>query len=216
MVRVKQAISAIIFDAGDVLVHKIDDDKVEVWGEICSLIERNIRGNDEIFYKIYDKVRILGSAFVDNEIIFELPDKTHLKIPIKLVNQYEILKWWKNPDPLLKVTFKDLRKLKYRIAILTDSALPSDVIRDQLSFVSSYIDAIVSSRDVGAMKPDKRMYTSVLSELNLQPEKSLFIGHEKEELDGALRIGMYCENFDRIKSLERLTKIIQKNYAYTE
>jgi FMN phosphatase YigB (HAD superfamily) len=216
MAKVKPAISAIIFDAGDVIVHKIDDEKVEVWGKICSLIEKNNVGREDFFYQIYDEVRCLGSNSAHSEISFKLPDKTRLKIPVELINQYEIIKWWQNPDSLLEVSFGDLKRSGYRIAILTDSALPSEVIRDQLSFVSSYIDTIVSSRDVGAMKPDKRMYVTVLSKLKISPEKSLFIGHDKEELDGALSIGMYCENFDKIRSLDRLTKIIRENYIFIE
>ncbi|MFX0184377.1 MAG: HAD family hydrolase [Candidatus Hodarchaeota archaeon] len=217
MSRVKKAISAIIFDAGDVLVHQTPDEDVNVTKTIHSKLSGNNKVSlSEYFTQIYDKTRILGSGSKIEFVKIELPDQTNLTLPIQLICQYEIMKWWQNPDPQLEETLIDLWKQGFRLAILTDSVLPSATIRDILNQVSPYIHTIVSSRDVGAMKPDHRMYSAVLDQLNISAKKGLFIAHDVEEIQGALEVGLFCENYEEIKSLQNLIEVIRQKYVFSE
>ena len=153
-------ISAIIFDAGDVLVHKVPNYRVQAWKEFLSLFYNSTVDKVDYFNRIYEKVRTLGSISKSEEISLY---SVKPKIKISLIEEFEIQKWWENPDPRLNETISKLWKIGYKIGILTDSALSSIKIRDVLSKISPYVHQIVSSRDVGVMKPHKQMYSTILS-----------------------------------------------------
>lgn len=208
----KTPISALIFDAGDILVHKLPDDKLKVWEEIINHFQISNLDPKANFTQLYDKVRTLGPESNSRTDFVNLPEIPSFHIPIQLIEEYEIEKWWANPDPHLYNTIFQLWKIGYKIGILTDSALYSDTIRKILSHVSPYVHEIVSSRDNGAMKPNPQMYLTILSHLNATPEKSLFIAHDPDEIKGALSIGLHCENFETIGNLDKLVERIKRNY----
>jgi hypothetical protein len=52
----------------------------------------------------------------------------------------------------------------------------------------------------------------MLSNLDITPNKALFIAHDPVELNGALDIGLFCEDFEQIGSLNNLLEIIQRKY----
>jgi len=84
-------ISAIIFDAGDILVHKIPDEKTTVWNEFLTRFTSE-RDCKESFGQLYEKVRVLGS----NSEYVSL--NSTLEIKLSLIEEYEIEKWWKNRE----------------------------------------------------------------------------------------------------------------------
>ena len=51
-------------------------------------------------------------------------------------------------------------------------------------------DSIISSADVGIQKPDPQIYHAALHQLGLPVDQAVFVGHLKEELDGARAVGM--------------------------
>ncbi len=208
----KKPISALIFDAGDVLVHKLPDDKLKVWKEILTHFQISNLDPQEYFTQLYNKVRICGSDSNSETDFINLPDIPSLNIPIHLIEEYEIEKWWENPDPQLFNTIFQLWKIGYKIGILTDSALHSETIRKLLFSVSPYVHEIVSSRDNGAMKPNPQMYLTILSQLNATPENAVFIAHDPDEIKGALSIGLSCENFETVENLSELVERIKTKY----
>ncbi len=56
------------------------------------------------------------------------------------------------------------------------------------------------------------MYSAMLSNLDILPNRALFIAHDPVEINGALDIGLYCENFEQIGSLNNLLEKIQRKY----
>ncbi|MFX1507363.1 MAG: HAD family hydrolase [Promethearchaeota archaeon] len=202
-------ISAIIFDAGDVLVHKIPNYQVQAWKEFSSLFDDSTIDKEDYFNQIYERVRILGS-YSKSEYISLYSVKP--KIKISLFEEFEIQKWWKNPDPNLNEIISKLWRIGYQIGILTDSALPSTIIRKVFSQISPYIHQIVSSRDVGVMKPHEQMFSTMLSNLEIPPNRALFIAHDPVEINGALKSGLLCENFELIGNLNNLLELIQEKY----
>jgi FMN phosphatase YigB (HAD superfamily) len=202
-------ISAIIFDAGDILVHKIPNHQTSAWKDFLSIFDNSTVNQENYFNQIYEKVRTLGSYSKSKEISL-YSDK--IKIKISLVEEFEIQKWWKNQDPRLIETISKLWRIGYKIGILTDSALSSTKIREVLYQISPYIHHIVSSRDVGVMKPHKQMYSTILSNLDIPPNRALFIAHDPAEINGALKSGLLCENYELIGDLDKLLEVIQKKY----
>jgi FMN phosphatase YigB (HAD superfamily) len=207
-------ISAIIFDAGDILVHKIPDDQVKVWNEFLTRSYNSKIDRQKYFTQLYEKVRTFGSDSKSEHVSLNLSAGPEFKI--SLIEEYEIEKWWKNPDPRLFETISKLWQIGYKIGILTDSALSSTTIRKILSKISPYVQQIVSSRDIGVMKPQKRMYSRILSTLETPPNKALFIAHDPDEINGALESGLFCENYELIGDLNKLLEVIQRKYILAQ
>ncbi|UCE13236.1 MAG: HAD hydrolase-like protein [Candidatus Heimdallarchaeota archaeon] len=201
-------ISSLIFDAGDILVHKIPDYQLLIWNEISAHFQVLKMDIKERFRQLYDQVRTLGSGFKFDNVSLGI-----LSLKISLIEEYEIEKWWNNPDPLVYEIIPQFFQIGYKIGVLTDSALSSKRIREVLPRLSPYVDKIVSSRDIGVMKPDKQMYFTILEQLGTIPEKALFIAHDPDEIKGALSSKLLCEDFESIGDLGKLVEIIQRKYV---
>jgi putative hydrolase of the HAD superfamily len=213
----KKPIKAIIFDAGDVLVHKIPDERLESIPEIQEYLSKYELGNKKHFSELYEQVRVVGklaeSNFLLNYSNRSLNEFNIKEICIRLFEDYEIEKWWNNPDSSLLASFQRLCYIGYRIGILTDSALSSNKIRDALDDFSGFISSIVSSRDLGVMKPDPKMYNAILTDLEIPPENALFIAHDLEELEGAQTLHINTINFKEIGDLNLLVNLIEDAYS---
>ncbi|MFX1544757.1 MAG: HAD family hydrolase [Promethearchaeota archaeon] len=212
MVSSRKPISGIIFDAGDILVHKIPDNKLKIWDEVSNVLNNSKIDFQTQFTNLYDKVRTLGANFSSECVSTSLSEYNLIKI--SLIEKYEIEKWWENPDPLTFETISKLWELGYKIGILTDSARPSSIIREVLGRMSNFFHQIVSSRDIGVMKPDKKMYSSIISALRILPRRALFIAHDPDEIKGAIESGLLIENYEAIGNLQKLVEVIQQKYFY--
>jgi len=62
-------------------------------------------------------------------------------------------------------------------------------------------DAQVFSYQVGALKPDPRMYRAILAALDVPPEESLFIDDAPANVQGALATGMQALRFVGVDAL---------------
>lgn len=73
--------------------------------------------------------------------------------------------------PLLGRTFFASRGVSHRL--------------NSLSF-----DVIVNSSEIGACKPDPRMYNTAMEKMGVTPEETAFLGHRGSELNGAKSLGL--------------------------
>ena len=88
-----------------------------------------------------------------------------------------------------------LRTLKERgilLAIITDTA---NSISAKLSWFEAggfghVWDAIISSIEIGARKPDPRLYHAALEHLGVSVHQAAFVGHRTIELEGARAVGL--------------------------
>jgi HAD superfamily hydrolase (TIGR01509 family) len=95
-------------------------------------------------------------------------------------------------------TLLALKDQGYLLAIITDTA---NSISAKLGWFErggfGHIwDAIISSMDVGARKPDPRVYHAALGQLGLAPDQAVFVGHRIAELDGARAVGLHTVAFN--------------------
>ena len=80
-------------------------------------------------------------------------------------------------------------KSQYSLGMLSD-AMPSLVrFMDQWGLLSLF-DATVISTQVGAIKPDPKMYDAILQKLNADPADCLFVDDRAANLEGAIAAGM--------------------------
>ena len=126
--------------------------------------------------------------------------------------------------PNRKLTLKKLKNLGYKLSILTDASRNSTSIEKTLSFIGlkNLFNSVFSSHDTGHMKPEKEAYFTVLKHFKLRPSETIFVGHSKDEIEGARKHGIrtiavdwdkgtksdfYAKNFNEIpKILEKINE----------
>lgn len=80
-------------------------------------------------------------------------------------------------------------KPRYSLGMLSD-AMPSLIkFMDQWGLLSLF-DATVISTQIGAIKPDPKMYEAILQKLNADPADCLFVDDRTANLEGAIAAGM--------------------------
>ncbi|MHC4271973.1 MAG: HAD family hydrolase [Planctomycetota bacterium] len=119
---------------------------------------------------------------------------------------------------LFKGVAETLHRLKeqgVKLAILSDTESNEERIRQRLEDLNicQYFDVVVTSIDIGHVKPEPEAFEAVLRKLNSSKEESAFVGHDLDELQGALDFGIDCiaynytgevpatyhiENFDKL------------------
>jgi len=61
--------------------------------------------------------------------------------------------------------------------------------------VAHFFDVVVCSTELGVRKPDARMYLTALDRMGNEPSEALFVGHSKEDLEGAREVGLITVAF---------------------
>src|SRR3989338_1238164 len=89
-------------------------------------------------------------------------------------------------------TLEKLKKLRYRIGIITDTISATE---EKLRWFKSKgltieWDAFSNSAETDVRKPHATAYQSALSQAGVSAEESIFVGHTAVELEGARAIGM--------------------------
>lgn len=99
---------------------------------------------------------------------------------------------------------KIIRRLygRYRLAVLSNS--PPGLSRWLADWdAHRYFDTVFCSGDEGLMKPDERVFHTVLSRLGLMPSEVVFIDDMQEHIDAARAIGMHAVLFETAVALEK-------------
>ncbi|MDZ7617458.1 MAG: HAD family hydrolase [Patescibacteria group bacterium] len=96
------------------------------------------------------------------------------------------------PLPGVRCTLARLARMNFLLGILSDSELPAEQLSAYLAEFAplQVFDAVVSSIDLGRMKPDSECYLAALAKMGLAPSEVAFVGHKAAELAGARAVGM--------------------------
>lgn len=88
-----------------------------------------------------------------------------------------------------------LKSRKYKIGVISNTSFSSDTVAmifDKLG-IGKYFDVIVTSCDIGSMKPEKKIFYTTLSLLNEQPNKVVHVGDNyDDDVIGARDIGIHA------------------------
>ncbi|MFQ5720913.1 MAG: HAD-IA family hydrolase [Candidatus Aminicenantales bacterium] len=172
----------IIFFDNHIFFRKIEKYSAYSLPEISEKVERNI---DIIFS--FDRGEITPVEFY-REV------KKVIKAKIDFDQFYTIYNdvFWLN-KPVLEILKK--LKPKYKLILLSNT----DQMR--FSFITKkfpqilFFDAYILSFEVGAMKPENKIYKKALEEAEAPPEDCLFIDDIEENIIGARRMGLDCIHF---------------------
>jgi len=186
-------IRAILFDAGDILYYRPNlNEKFNAFLE-----EINIPVNHEALKK--EKMALKEKAYRG---LISQDEYKEAQLQMYGINNPEHIERGKQilGDEKKDVAFFEgvqqtlltLKKNGYLLGIVTDTAHPLHVKLDwfERGGIGHVWDSIISSKEVGARKPDPRIYHAVLEQLGIQAEEAIFVGHKASELDGAKALGM--------------------------
>jgi putative hydrolase of the HAD superfamily len=92
----------------------------------------------------------------------------------------------------VRETLTTLKNKKFYLGIVTDTAHPLHVKINKLERggFGAVWDSITSSQEVGAQKPDPKIYNTALQQLGVNSSQAVFVGHKSSELEGARQVGM--------------------------
>ena len=75
--------------------------------------------------------------------------------------------------------------------------------------IEDAFDTVISSGDVGIMKPDPKIYSLALSALDIQPGEAVFIDDYTENIHGARSLGIHAIQFiNRNQTLDELESLL--------
>ncbi len=89
-------------------------------------------------------------------------------------------------------TLAGLKKRGLKLAVLSDTESREPGVRRRLTEldVAHHFDAVVTSRDIGHVKPQPQAFEATLLRLGTTAAETLFVGHDEDELQGAMRVGL--------------------------
>lgn len=106
------------------------------------------------------------------------------------------------PDEML---FSLMRELKnsHKISMISNIS-GSDRLKEILSPTHLEVfDDIVLSGEIGIVKPDERIYRIATDNLQVEPEKCIFVDDSERNLLGAEQVGMRTVHYKNFKQFER-------------
>lgn len=94
--------------------------------------------------------------------------------------------------PAVRTTLPKLKRLGYKLAILSDSVQYERILRRRMQTlgIEKYFDSVFSSCEIRHVKPEPAAYRTVMRHFNVRPNETVFVGHAVDELDGAARLGI--------------------------
>jgi len=203
-------IKVVVFDLWNTLIPTTID-----WPLVFSLVKKNNPKNKDVnvgdFIRRYEEVTQLkkystfeefrsefvksfdGDAFLLEQELCEI-----------FINRLDKIHFFE--DALFAL--KKLKKEGYKIALLTNTEnLAFEKVNSVLN-ISQYFDFLGLSYEIEAVKPDKKMYLSVINHFNVKPSECLMIGDSlRSDITGAVGVGMHAAWINRPGKSYDLAKI---------
>jgi len=89
-------------------------------------------------------------------------------------------------------TLARLKGAGLKLAVLSDTESHEQRVRQRLAdlHIEEYFDAVVTSMDIGHVKPQPQAYQAALDRLGVTKNQSAFVAHDQDELTGAMDFGL--------------------------
>jgi len=114
----------------------------------------------------------------------------------------------------------DLRSNGYVVGVITNMSRPGEDVAESMGFKDN-VDFTISSMDVGASKPNPKMFQAALSRAGVAPNEAVHVGDQLEtDIQGAVASGINpilidrhaglvgYEAFPRITTLDELPAVL--------
>ena len=95
-------------------------------------------------------------------------------------------------------TLARLKTMGLKLAVLSDTESRQPRVRRRLAElgIEDCFDAVVTSVDIGHVKPDPEAYAAAMARLNVTADETIFVGHDEDELLGAMQTGLTAVAFN--------------------
>ncbi len=105
-------------------------------------------------------------------------------------------------------TLKKLRKDGYKLALLTNTEnIAFDKVNATLN-ISQYLDFLGLSYEIGAVKPNKKMYLTIVNHFKVSESECLMVGDSlRSDITGAMNLGLHAAWINRPGKSYDLAKI---------
>lgn len=148
--------------------------------------------------KVYQAEQDYWDAF--NSMLSELgvPEEEHDDYKARAQSMGKQLQAQRKPMPKVPETLARLAEMGIRLAVLSDSESGESGVRrilDQLG-VESHFDAVVSSFDIGVVKPEPAAFRAAADALGLELRDCAFVGHDVDELSGAQAVNLFAIGYN--------------------
>jgi HAD superfamily hydrolase (TIGR01549 family) len=184
--------SAIITDAFGVLVESKGNTRKMFYEYVK---DKTTKSKEEVM-QIYNQYR--ARSFTEKDYNYEEAIRdTFQGLSIEeyyndflTLNQVEQRKIEVKNESVIKM-LSGLKQKGVPVYVLTDFDAPTDYVKTIFSRLGllELITDIVSSKDVGHMKPSPEMFDYMLSKYGLRKEDTAFLGHSYDEVRGAYELG---------------------------
>jgi HAD superfamily hydrolase (TIGR01549 family) len=196
-------IKAIMYDLGDIFF------EAHLWREwmFREFSKKKLfRGNFAEFYNLYDSFlsketytgkKSYAEAFDAFLLYMKMSDKEKPAFKKKAFEKKISFEKKRKLYPEVKKTLATLKKRGIRNIVITDNESTESEIRKNIIGrygINPYIDHIMTSKDCGHTKSNKKIFQLTLKKNGLSPEEVLFVGHDEDEMISA--------NASKIKTVE--------------
>lgn len=220
-------IKLVIFDGGQVIyeVRKAEKEFLKYYRKFLRKFGVSLEEQGKLWWKVYPKaVRGKISLRKANEIIFKKLGVPKIKLSERLRKDKEIVLKFIKLNKNVKQIFSKIKSLGVKIAILSDSVHPLkwriELLKKLGLIKGKHYDKLFLSNQIGFEKPEKGAYLTVLKYFKAKPSETIFIGHDKEEIEGAKKLKIktisylgYKKADFYIKDLKEILPILKNNYC---
>ncbi len=200
-------IKAIFYDMGDIFF------EAHFWrkwmfDKLVSLNKFNGSFSDFYFYyesfllPVYEGIKEYNTAYFDFLDSLKIKEKeSFFRESFKIKKQFEnnrIL------FPEVKSTLKELNSLGIINVVITDNEQSEKDIRRNILErfnINEFIDTVFSSKSYNLTKPNPKIFELAMNKFSLSSSDVFFVGHDKEEIDGAEAIGIRSVEFNNYLGL---------------
>jgi putative hydrolase of the HAD superfamily len=191
-------VRALLFDAGDILYFRPNRGlHLKAFLDQLGLAHRTLHPAEEVSLKsqAYNGQITQGQYREKLLCLFGVTDTTQVERGKEAMNLDD-----NNIEVIQGVpeTLKSLKAQGFLLGIVTDTAMP---LHTKLAWFErggfgDVWDSVISSQELGAQKPDQKIFNAALEQLGVNTAQAVFIGHSPEELDGARAMGMQTIAFN--------------------
>ena len=179
-------IKAIIFDFGNVVC---EFDNNIFLRKISEFTDKSISELNELIYLSSDLPRRYETGLISSDQFFnEISKRCNLSM-----SESEFIKAYTDIFTPIKTSFELIRKLRprYKLALLSDTSEWDFEYGIRPVEVFDLFDAVTLSFEVGALKPDKKIFYDALARLSVEPEECIYVDDIEEYVRAAQRIGIH-------------------------
>lgn len=181
-------IQACLFDMGNVLVHFSHQKMCENIATVCGV---EVSGIHELLIESGLQWQLERGEISEEQFHADLELRLQKSVCIQSLKHAAADIFWLNESivPLLK----ELKQLDMRLVLLSNTSLTHLRFIQQNFDVLSYFDALTTSFEVGALKPDPQIYQDAVTRANCDAQHCFYTDDIEPYVNQARGLGIHAE-----------------------